>query len=366
MKYPAIALAFTCIALSGCASKDERELASGSFQYLEASQYKSIVVPEDLDQPEFSNVYALPDIESDTKSAMFGSVLKVSSPNLVLPLVRGSHVEEGSEDSKVLFDQINDDEPLDKTIWNTVLAFLEKQNIGVDEFNQEAGTLSTDWVIRSEDVSSGWLSFGDKEQQDARKYQFTLTLAPHGRTAALGSQLIDFRDAEGESAMASLDVISKRNESTEFLNQVIAEYDFGIRLEQSKRIAKIRRGFTTDLGFDSDGEAALVVDAIYANTWPRLQLVLRKMGFDVKDLDQTSGIMFVEFNGTDDSWWDNIFSSDEELGLEQEEYRLKVSSVGPKTSVTFLDIDNVALNVDKVTQIYGLFSEYMATEDLDI
>ncbi|GBL02994.1 outer membrane protein assembly factor BamC [Glaciecola sp. KUL10] len=366
MKNKVVALSVTCIALAGCASKEERELASGSFQYLEASQYNVIEIPEDLENPNFSNRYALPSLNTESENTLYGQKLKVTSPRLVLPLVSGSHVEEGSEDAKVLFDQVNDDEPLQQTIWNTVLAFLEKQNIGVDNFDKENNILVTDWVISTEEVDGGWLDFSSVEQKDVRKYQFNLNVAPHGRSAALSTQLVELLDNNGNSVLANADELSLRNDSTSFLNQVIAEYDFGIRLEQSKRIAKIRRGFNTNLGFDSDGEPALVVEAIYANTWPRLLLVLKKMGFDVKDLDQSSGLLFVQFNGTDDSWFDSIFNSTQDLGLDKDEYRLKVESLGAQTAVTFLDNESNALSVDTVTQIYSLFSEYMATEDLDI
>jgi len=366
MKYNVVAFSIIGLALTGCASKDEREIASGSFKYIEAAQYTSIEIPDDLQNPVFSNRYALPDLKTESQNSLYGTRLKVSSPRLVLPLVTGSHVEEGSEDSKVLFDQINDDEPLSQTIWNTVLTYLEKQSIGVDSFDKDKNVLYTDWVIITEDEEKSWFDFNDVVSKDARKFMFSLNVAPHGRSASLTTELTEYVDNTGSSALNSLDAITKRSESTNFLNKVIAEYDFGIRLKQSQRIAEIRQGFKTDLGFDSDGEPALVVDAIYENTWPRLLLVLRKMGFDVKDLDQSTGIMFVQYNGQEGSWWDGLFSSGKRLDLEQSEYRLQVESLGAKTAVTFLNTDNKPFAVDKVTKIYIPFSEYMGTEDLDI
>lgn len=366
MKQKVLSLVVAGCLLSGCAAKHERLIASGSFQYLEASEYKTFEVPENLDQPAFSNQYALPQIDQDTPAELLGERLRVASPRLILPLVKGTHVEEGSEDAKVLFDQIDDNEPLQKTVWDTVLSYLEKNQIGVENFDQENNVLLTDWVITNYELDGKWYELGEKTAQTARKYEFSLTLAPHGRTAALATDMVDYLDANGNRVLNSIDPITLRAEEATFLNNVIAEYDFGIRLATTQRIAKIRQGFSTDMGFDADGEPALVIDAVYENTWPRLLLVLRKMGFDVKDLDQSNGLLFVQYNGSDVSWWDNIFSGGKDLELDKQEYRLKVAKVGAKTAVTFMDDQSQIFNADQISNIYAPFAEYMATEDLDI
>mmetsp|Transcript_69759 Transcript_69759/g.220882 ORF Transcript_69759/g.220882 Transcript_69759/m.220882 type:complete len:201 (-) Transcript_69759:1191-1793(-) len=199
-----------------------------------------------------------------------------------------------------------------------------------------------------------------------KKFKFTMALAPHGRTASLKNELIDIKDDNGTLNMSQIDLISKRTEEATFLNSIIAEYDFGIRLANTQRIAKIRQGFNTEMGFDSDGNSAFMVDAIYENTWPRLLLVLRKMGFDVKDLDQSTGLLFVQYNGAESSWWSGLFGSADELDIEKDEYRLKLEGLGEKTSVTFMDNESNPFNAKQVTKIFAPFKDYMGNEDLDI
>ncbi len=361
-----VGLSLVVFAMTGCAGKEEREIASGSFKYLEAAQQKSLDVPEDLDSPNYSQRYILPDVGENAPKELKGKKLKVLPPSLILPLVAGTNVEEGSEDAKVLFDQINDNEPLQKTVWDTVLTYLEKSNVGVEKFEKDNNILVTDWVTETREVPSSWYDFTGSTVSEKKKFKFTMTLAPHGRTAALKTELIEFINVDGQPAMSQVDLISKRTAESGFLNSVIAEYDFGIRLATTQRIAKIRQGFNTEMGFDSDGNPAFMVDAVFENTWPRLLLVLRKMGFDVKDLDQSTGLLFVQYNGIERSWWSGMFGSEEELEIEKDEYRLQLEDVGEKTSVTFMDNESKPFDAKRITKLFAPFKEYMGNEDLDI
>lgn len=360
-----LALAVVGVFLSACSSVDDRAAASGDFEYLEHETVAPIKVPEDLTVPPTNSRYAIPDLATETSSVLVGNDISVASPRLVIPLVSGSHVEEGSKEAKVLFDQINDKEPLEKTIWDTVLAYLELNNIGVESFDKDTNELVTDWVIDRQEDDASWYEFSSEYIEKARKFKLNLDLAPHGRTAALTSKMIKYLDEDGNDSLVNVNSIDKRTDEVNFINFIIAEYDFGIRLERSQRIAKIRDGFSSQMGFNADGDAAVMIDAVYADAWPRLQLVLRKMGFDVVDLDQSSGLLFVKYNGPDDSWFSGWFS-DDELPLDEDDYRLIVEKAGDKTSITFKDIENEPFSAQKVSEIYPAFSEYMAASDLDI
>ncbi|WP_395343364.1 outer membrane protein assembly factor BamC [Ningiella sp. W23] len=354
---------FAMIVLSGCTSSESRKQASGNFEYLEVEQAELLKVPEDLKRPPSSNRYELPEIS--TPHDIKGPEVLVHSPRLVLPLVSGSRVEEGSEKATVKFDQVNDNEAIDKTIWDTVLKYLELRNIAVESFDREKNELVTDWVISRYETDESWYEFGGDVIEKARKFKLSIELEPHGRTAALSVEKIAYIDENGESQLANVTPFELRENEVNFLNYIIAEYDFGIRLEQSQRIALIREGFKSELGFNPDGDPAFVVDARYENAWPRLQLVLRKMGFDVIDLDQSSGLMFLKYSGPDESWWSGLFS-DDGLDLEKVNYRLLVEPVGPKTAVTFKDSDNEPFEVNAVTDLFSVFADYMAEENLDI
>lgn len=355
------------LVLSACSSSGSRERTSGDYEYMKAQQKSAdLKVPDELERPTRSNRYDLPSIEtSSSTKALVGKDVRISSPRLVLPLVTGSHVEEGNEGATVMFDQVDDNRSLDKTIWDKVLSYLEQNDIGVESFDRQNNILLTDWVVTRTEVDTSWYSFSDKIIEKAKKYKLSLNVAPHGRTASLSSEIVDYIDENGNATFSSLDPFTQRTGEVEFINYIIEEYDFGVRLAKSERIAKIRNGFTSELGFNASGDSAMIINAAYNDAWPRLLLVLRKMGFDVIDLDQSSGIMFVLYGGADQGFWAGLFA-EETLLLDKDNYRLFVQRAGEKTSITFKSDENVTFNAKQTSDIFPAFQEYMAADNLDI
>ena len=354
------------IALTGCSSQLDRKTASGSYDYLKASEENTLKVPSGLDAPTFSREFAVPELGENADPSLLGKKLPVQSPALVLPLVTGSHVEEGSNTATIWFDQVDDSQPLSQAIWNTLLSFLEEQGIGVDYFNPDEKILVTDWMIITKELDSPWYSWTTTESEIGRRFEFTLDIKPHGRTAALSVELKDYLATVGDDVIAEISGIQERREEVDVLNQVIGHYEYQIRLQESRRIARIRQGLQTEMGFNEDGDPAYVVSAQYDVAWPRLLLVLRKLGFDVKDLDKSNGLLFVTYNGEDSGWWGGLFSSENEL-LEKGDYRLKVSKAGDKrTSITFMNDDSEPFEANQVSDLYGSFAEVMSEDNLDI
>lgn len=353
--------------LAACSSLEERELASGSFKYVKEQPGQKIKIPEGVDSPKFSDTFKLPEISEDAPKNSIGKNLSVLSPSLVLPVVTGSHVEEGSKSAKVWFDQVDDSEPLDTTIWNSLIRFLEKEGIGIETFDKDGQRLVTEWIVKDESVDNNWYRWSKSERKVGQRFEFYLEMKPHGRTAALSADLIAYKEKVNADSVEITKAKDHRRNEVDILNKVVKNYEFEIKVADVKRFRQIRQGLAMNLGFDSDGAPAFVVDADYDITWPRLLLVLRKLGFDVKDYDKSNGLLFVKYNGADDSWWSNIWSSDKNsMKLDTKEYRLKVASLGDKTSVTMLDEENKPFEVNKLTDLYPIFSRNMSADDLDI
>lgn len=354
--------------LTACSSVEDREIASGGFAYLKNEPGQQIKIPADIDTPKFNDTYKLPSLGEEAPRDILGENLSILSPALVLPLVTGSHVEEGSKAATVWFDKIDDSQALDTTIWNSLLAFLESQGIGVQSFDKEKQQLISDWMIINEgEEETSWYSWSKSERSIGQRFEFNLDLKPHGRIASLSVALIDYKEKETLDGPESTAPKDERRQEVEILNQVIDHYEREIRLATAQRIQKIRQGLPLELGFDEDGESAYLVDAEYDIAWPRLLLVLRKLGFDVKDYDQSNGLLFVKYNGSEGGWWSNLWSRDQyALDLSTEEYRIKVTDLGAKTSITLLDNESKALPVDKMTDLFSTFSRTMAADDLDI
>jgi outer membrane protein assembly factor BamC len=353
--------------LTACSSFEERQIASGSFEYLKEQPGQEILLPDDVDSPRFSDNYKLPSLGENAPRNILGDKLSVLSPALVLPLVTGSRIEDGSQEATVWFDQVDDSQALDTTIWNSLINFLDEQGIGVDTFDKEQQRLVTDWMVIEQEEDSSWYSLTKSERSIGKRFEFKLESKLHGRTAALKVKLVEYKETVNDQLITDIAQVSARRKEVEMLNKVIGHYAFEIRVANAKRIRLIREGLAMELGFDEDGEAAFVVDAEYDVAWPRLLLVLRKLGFDVKDYDKSNGLLFVKYNGTEAGWWSSLWSEDENaLSLENDEYRFKIGNLGPKTSVTVLDNESKAFPVNKLSEIYPTFSRTMSADDLDI
>ncbi|MGS2719957.1 outer membrane protein assembly factor BamC [Paraglaciecola aestuariivivens] len=353
--------------LAACSSIEERELASGSFKYVQEQPGQKIKIPEGVDTPKFNDAYKLPQISPEAPKDKVGKNLSVLSPSLVLPVVAGSHVEEGSKAPKVWFDQVDDSQPLDTAIWNSLIRFLEKEGIGIHEFDKDNQRLLTDWIMQDEAKSNKWYTINKSERKVGQRFEFRLDKKPHGRTAGLSAKLVDYKEKASADSQEITQAKDTRRNEVEFLNQVVKNYEFELKVADVKRYRQIRQGLPMELGFDADGEAAFVVKADYDVTWPRLLLVLRKLGFDVKDYDKSNGLLFVKYNGAQEGWWSSLFSSSEDaLKLDTKEYRIKVASAGENTSVTLLNEESQAFAVDKLTDLFATFSRTMAADDLDI
>lgn len=367
-RFSGIILGSCLIVLSGCSSLHERQTANGDFGYVGSSESVAYKVPVDVDQPNISNEYYIPELGDKAPRDMLGDKLTVVSPALVLPLVSGSHIEEGLKEATVWFDQVDDSQALDTTIWNSLIAYLEEQGIGVTSFDKEQQRLITDWMIIEQEQDEGWFNWTTTERSIGRRFEFTLELKPHGRTAALRAELKDYLETVGDEVIGELTFEQERRNEVSVLNQVIGHYQQQIVLADIKRIRQIRSGLPMELGFDDDGNPAFVVSAEYDVVWPRLLLVLRKLGFNVKDLDKSNGLLFVNYGSLDSSWWDNLWSkSKEDIKLEKDSYRIQVESTGPRsTSITMLDKDNQAFEANMLADIFAPFKNTMAADDLDI
>ena len=362
----AIASSLAVIVLTGCSSQTDRKTASGSYKYLETQEQAPLKVPESLDAPAFSREFALPELGDNVDPDLVGKKMVVQSPSLVLPLVTGSSVQEGKSTATITFDQVDDSQPLSQAIWNSLLSFLDEEGIGVNSFDAEKQVLITDWMVITKEIEGPWYSMTSSESEVGRRFEFSLAVKPHGRSAALTVDLKDYLETQGNEVIAEVSSMKERREEVDVLNQVIVHYEYQVQLAKSRRVAQIRQGLQTEMGFNADGDPAFIVASQYDIAWPRMLLVLRKLGFDVKDLDKSNGLLFVSYNGADNSWWDGLFSGEGDL-LKKDDYRLKVEAAGKDlTSVTFMNNESVPFEANQVSDLYSAFAEVMSEDNLDI
>ena len=66
------------------------------------------------------------------------------------------------------------------------------------------------------------------------------------------------------------------------------------------------------------------------------------------------------------SGWRDLFSSDDAQLLDYEDYRLKVTKLGPKTSITFMDNESTPFDAKQVADLFKPFEQVMTEDGLDI
>lgn len=353
------------LVLAACSTPQERRIANDEFEYLKQDNRQSLKVPPGLQAPQQSREYQIPELGPDAPRDLLGEKVQVLSPALVLPLVTGSHVEEGQRSATVFFDQVDDSQPLDTSVWGSLISYLEEQGIGVDSFDKE---LVTDWMLMETELDSGWFDWTTTERSVGRRFEFTLDVKPHGRTAALKVRLKDYLETVGEQTRSAEELADddiRRNE-VDILNKVIGHYQQQLQIADIRKVRQIRQGMDMQMGTNAKGEPAFVVDGDYDIAWTRIQLVLRKLGFNVKDLDKSNGLLFVSYEGGDSSWWSNLWGSDDDLPLEKQEYRLLLSRLEDKTVITFMDNESNNLSETLLSGIFQPFSDTMAANNLDI
>ncbi|MCC2604155.1 outer membrane protein assembly factor BamC [Planctobacterium marinum] len=362
---PVVAMVLS-VGLSGCALWQDEQKTDPSYPYLDSRQTEKVKVPQGKDTPQFGDEYDIPNVGANAESGELGAKLDISSPRLVLPVVTGSRILEGSREAIVQFDQVRDDVALDTAIWNSLISYLDERGIAVVDFDKSQQRLKTDWMIIEDDGDSPWYSWTKTDRKVGQRFEFTLDIKAHGRSATLYTKLVDYLETIDEKIVDEISEHQVRKNEVEVLNDVISHYEKQLTLADIRKARQVMTGLPMELGFDADGNAAYLVSASYDVTWPRLLLVLRKLGFNVKDLDQSTGLIFATYAGVDEGWWSSLFSSNNKLEIEQDDYRVVVKEQGEKTSLSLRDAEDNPLSASKISEMYPAFQQVMTTNDLDI
>ncbi|HCF79747.1 MAG TPA: outer membrane assembly protein BamC [Glaciecola sp.] len=361
-----IVTALSVCLLSGCASKVERRIASGSTDYATLPKITTTKVPPELQQPIVAPDYAIPQLAANP-AAVYGRDLPVVSPSLVLPLARGTYITEDLTDTSVIFDKLDTDLSVEELVMLHIDAHLNRAGIAYTKPNPAKQRIVTDWIVSFEDADAAWYEFTTPSTEVGRRFELLINPAPHGRSATLTVNLIDLVVSNGTDISETIDPFTKRDFEAQMINAVIQQFASQQIIDDENRIAQIRSGINSELGFDANGDSAIIINAQYDITWPKFQLVLRKLGFDVKDLDKSTGLLFVKYQGLDESWIKGLFGSTRELPLEKTDYRILIKKLtDEKSSVTFMDDQSKSLTPLLVSDLYPAFAEVLGQNELDI
>lgn len=347
--------------LAACTSPMERRQANGNEEYLNAGTGRGeLIIPEGLKAPTYSREYNIPELGPKADSALVGNRLDVRPPLQVLPMAEGTHVEEGSDNIKIVVESVDNDIDLKKEIFDYLTAFLSKRDIKIADSNYETGVIDTDWIEYQEVVDSS--IFGaDKVYTLKQKYRFDVQVRPHGRTGAIAIELLDHQESyDGDDQETLLTGEDKRRYTIDMLNSAIAY--MSQQRESALRAKRVEQSLGIPVQLETGEQAYFVADADFDKVWNRLRIVLPEMGFEVSDMDRSKKLVFLNYDD-DSGFWSSLWG-DEQMPLEKGGYRLLLEETDnpDKTRLLLRTISDEPLSNEVVEGVYKAFSDLMSED----
>ncbi|MBR9727244.1 outer membrane protein assembly factor BamC [Shewanella intestini] len=348
------------LAVTACSTPIERRQVNGNDDYTNVQVSPLLTIPAGLSEPNYSKEYDIPKVAAQVANSPVGKQLDIRPPLQVLPMAEGTHVEEGSDNIKVVIESIDNDVNLKQEIFADVIGYLNKNNINIRNQDTTTGVIETDW-IKSTEVMDSSLWGADKEYILRQRYKFTVDVKPHGRSGDLKIDLVEHEesfDEEIQDILLTSD--DKRRYTIDMLNNAIAYVS--VNREKALREARIKRSLGIKLSLVRPTEeqgAYWLADAKYDNTWDRLRVVLPELGFEIVDMDKSKGLYYVTL---DDSggFWSSIWG-DKDLNLEKGNYRIMIEEGNEpdNTKILFKHVDDEPIADEAIIEVYDKISELM-------
>ncbi|MCS6209118.1 outer membrane protein assembly factor BamC [Shewanella baltica] len=349
-------------AVAACSSPLDRRQANGTEDYVQAEQAPLLKIPAGLKTPPYNKEFDVPALGPKANATVYGKNLDIRPPLQVLPMAEGTHVEEGSDNIKIVVESIDNTVDLKQEIFSNLDGFLAQKGIAVRSRDFDKGNIETDWIESREVIESNmWGS--DKVYLLRQRYRFDVETRPHGRTANIVIHLVEheeFYDDKAQNVLLSGE--DKQRYTIDMLNSAIAY--ISIKRDQSIQANRLKQtlGINVDLVTPEEGKAYWSAKAPYKQVWDRLRIVLPEMGFEIADMDSAKGLYFIKFDDNS-GFWSSLWGEDK-LALKEGSYRLLIEDGDtPEDTKIFLrDAEDQPLSDEVVTNVYQSLSNLMKEE----
>ncbi|NRD74190.1 outer membrane protein assembly factor BamC [Shewanella sp. VB17] len=354
-------------AVTACSSPVDRRQANGGDEYIHAAIEPTLNIPDGLKTPVYSKEYAIPQLGSKSNQALVGRMLDIRPPLQVLPMAEGTHVEESSDNIKIVVESIDNDIDLKQELYDVLTAYLASKSIAILSEDYQKGLIETDWIENKEVMESNlWGS--DDIYLLSQRYQFHVDVRPHGRSGNISIDLIDHKESfDGEQQDIVLTGEDRRRYTIDMLNNAIAY--MSVKRAQSIKAKRIKESLGIDIsvvkgsGLDIKSDDFIasywLADAAFKQTWDRLRIVLPELGFDIVDMDSSKGLYYINVND-DSGFWSSLWS-EKELPIQEGSYRLqlKENATKDKTEIYLHDDEDKAVDNVVVEAVYEGLAELM-------
>lgn len=352
MKLKTFALIGSVTLISGCSwlYSEDGLVRDSSKDYVTAKQTAPLKLPEDYDSTLIRDRLAIPELTATANQSQVGDALDKQPPSQILSVGQGMRINRSSQHPGVFL-------MMSETELKEVLKqFFERKEVA---FTTQSNAVVSDWVLQDNEAWYRSVFGTDLPRFVRTKYRMTIT--PGAQQGEIGvsvateqRELMPYDEDKWQQAAASTRV------ETEFLNELIGFIDYQDRLENARRLAKLKQGIAMTLGRDADRNAALVAQADWQTVWLKTPEVLEPFGFKLSDKDRNAGQYFFEFTPNEPGFFASMFGSDDSVVLDipPGAYQVIVGGrqSGPVT-VTFIDPDGAPLVDGLMAKIYPFLTE---------
>ncbi|OCQ19893.1 outer membrane assembly protein BamC [Pseudoalteromonas luteoviolacea] len=318
--------------------------------------HEAVQVPADLEQPyqdqEFKMSVATYANDSEAKG--------YRPPQQVLTLAKGSWAEDKEDVARIYFDKNDGIETLDDFIWRAVENVVSSHETSIGEDNRNQGSVTTGWysLIKAEE---GW--FWETEKEVSRqRFEFVLSQKEHQRTASLEAKLVDYQSDD-----VPLNELLQQQLEVRAINEVVAEFDYQYRLLVVE-MRKQQGVLSLDLGFDKEGNAALITLADRSTVMERLSNFLERVNFTVIRIDDDINEVLVRYEAPENSVWDSIWGEEvAALAIPDGDYTIKIGTTDDEqTSLTWFDAESNILDAATMSSLQQGLVEALRNRGLSI
>ena len=354
-----IVIFFTLIGLGACSSDPEKYKGV----YDKNEDVSALDVPPDMTFPTTTQSFEVPQIASDR--ATYSAYTAKGDTSLVLPT--GSNKVKFVRDGAVAWLEIS---AKPEEIWGDVIAFFKDIGFSFTKEEPVLGLMETVWLENRVDVPTGWFAGLLGALHSAGKmdrYRIRLERKADNENVTLlfiAHQGLKESVYGDYSVTDVTEVWEPRDSDPDLETEMLVRFLVfkGMETRYAKALVTGKKHVDRTKINTTNDNYNLLVKENFARTWRRMGIAMDRMGVLVEDKNRSAGLFYIKLtedfvNTEDKNWLEKIFSSEEEVVVEQ--YRLSVEDLGESSLIIVLDKTGKRINDHNALYILTNLQEYL-------
>ena len=340
----AIIISLSLGLLGGCSwlSGEDGLIEDKEYDYTQAKITDALYVPEEVGESNEQDLFLVPELGDEYKGVVYGAGNQILAPMQVLTLGSKARANRNSSLPSVYMIATKEE------IISSLERFLDTEKIGIQSKDIDSGVIVTDWKTTVDDSFFG-------NDISAWRYRFKITISASRKAdeQELTVELTESEQLIEKSGNWEHLKEAGRNE-TGFLNSILG-FIYVEEIAKSRTLVNQSAfgGITVSLGMNSDGKTSLVTEASFEHTWSRIPIAMKLLKVVIEDQDRSAGLYFIILK-EEDSFFESLafWSENEgsELVFPDKNYRIKLSKLGEKMSITFLDNQDDVVDAELIAK----------------